>query len=204
MHNGACECAQPPLVSNPALAALATACCLLLAACCCLKQHEQEPSLESLVWPVHRPCGAKNAGNQSRGLLPCPPVGQTGGALSCILCFLGCFCHFCLLEICRIDKIKESIQPQVPLRLPCYDFAPVAKQFLVILRPFLCCAPHPLWGPIPPKGWGHQSGAPEWHDWGNIREGVDETSKPLDSRSVTGGEYKAQVQIHRGVLIHDY
>ena len=28
-------------------------------------------------------------------------------------------------------KSKESIQPQVPLRLPCYDFAPVAKQFLV-------------------------------------------------------------------------
>ncbi len=28
-------------------------------------------------------------------------------------------------------KIKESIQPQVPLRLPCYDFAPVTKQPLV-------------------------------------------------------------------------
>ncbi len=32
----------------------------------------------------------------------------------------------------------------------------------------------------------------------------EEASKPLDSRSVTGGEYKAQVRIHRGVLIHDY
>ena len=27
---------------------------------------------------------------------------------------------------------------------------------------------------------------------------------PSYSRSVTGGEYKAQVLIHRGVLIHDY
>jgi len=31
-----------------------------------------------------------------------------------------------------------------------------------------------------------------------------ESSDPLNSQSVTGGEYKAQVQIHRGVLIHDY
>ena len=28
-------------------------------------------------------------------------------------------------------KRKESFQPQVPLRLPCYDFAPVTKQPLV-------------------------------------------------------------------------
>lgn len=26
---------------------------------------------------------------------------------------------------------RESIQPQVPLRLPCYDFAPVTKQIIV-------------------------------------------------------------------------
>ena len=24
-----------------------------------------------------------------------------------------------------MDSVKEVIQPQVPLRLPCYDFAPV-------------------------------------------------------------------------------
>ena len=24
-----------------------------------------------------------------------------------------------------VDSVKEVIQPQVPLRLPCYDFAPV-------------------------------------------------------------------------------
>lgn len=35
--------------------------------------------------------------------------------------------------------IKEVIQPQVPLRLPCYDFAPVAR---------------PVIGPCPqPEGW---------------------------------------------------
>ena len=28
--------------------------------------------------------------------------------------------------------------------------------------------------------------------------------KPVNFQSVTGGEYKAQVHIHRGVLIHDY
>jgi len=33
---------------------------------------------------------------------------------------------------------------------------------------------------------------------------VKNPSNPLDFQSVTGGEYKAQVQIHRGVLIHDY
>lgn len=32
----------------------------------------------------------------------------------------------------------------------------------------------------------------------------DKTSSPIDSEFVTGGEYKAQVHIHRGVLIHDY
>ena len=26
--------------------------------------------------------------------------------------------------------LKKSIQPQVPLRLPCYDFAPVTKKVL--------------------------------------------------------------------------
>ena len=30
------------------------------------------------------------------------------------------------------------------------------------------------------------------------------TSNPLHFQGVTGGEYKAQVRIHRGMLIHDY
>ena len=29
------------------------------------------------------------------------------------------------------SSIKEVIQPQVPLRLPCYDFTPVAKPTVV-------------------------------------------------------------------------
>jgi len=33
---------------------------------------------------------------------------------------------------------------------------------------------------------------------------VEKFSDLLNFQSVTGGEYKAQVQIHRGVLIHDY
>jgi hypothetical protein len=28
--------------------------------------------------------------------------------------------------------------------------------------------------------------------------------RSFDFQSVTGGEYKAQVRIHRGMLIHDY
>ena len=34
---------------------------------------------------------------------------------------------------------KEVIQPQVPLRLPCYDFTPVADPTVV------ACAPLPGW-----------------------------------------------------------
>ena len=33
---------------------------------------------------------------------------------------------------------------------------------------------------------------------------VFQTSSQIDFRSVTGGVYKAQVQIHRGMLIRDY
>ena len=33
----------------------------------------------------------------------------------------GCPGLFCLTR----SSVKEVIQPQVPLRLPCYDFAPV-------------------------------------------------------------------------------
>ncbi len=31
---------------------------------------------------------------------------------------------------------KEVIQPQVPLRLPCYDFTPVAKPTVVACFPY--------------------------------------------------------------------
>ncbi len=38
---------------------------------------------------------------------------------------LNCSCLLCLI-FC-----KEVIQPQVPLRLPCYDFTPVMKHTVV-------------------------------------------------------------------------
>ena len=31
----------------------------------------------------------------------------------------------CLIAVCNLLHRKEVIQPQVPLRLPCYDFIPV-------------------------------------------------------------------------------
>ena len=36
---------------------------------------------------------------------------------------------------CQILR-KEVIQPQVPLRLPCYDFTPVAKPTVVACLPY--------------------------------------------------------------------
>ena len=32
-----------------------------------------------------------------------------------------------------LQNIKEVIQPQVPLRLPCYDLAPVMKHTVVVV-----------------------------------------------------------------------
>ena len=34
-------------------------------------------------------------------------------------------------DICLLNSRKEVIQPQVPLRLPCYDFTPVADLTVV-------------------------------------------------------------------------
>ena len=65
---------------------------------------------------------------------------------------------------------KEVIQPQVPLRLPCYDLVPIAE-----LR-FGACLPR-------------VSSA---------------TSAPPHFRGLTGGVYKAQEHIHRGMLTRDY
>ncbi len=66
------------------------------------------------------------------------------------------------------------IQPQVPLRLPCYDFVPVMNHTVVTV--------------LPPNKRGVKlatSGAIHFHD-------------------VTGGVYKARERIHRDVLIRDY
>ena len=69
---------------------------------------------------------------------------------------------------------KEVIQPQVPLRLPCYDFTPVAD--LTVDG----CLPDP-----------------------KIRVSSP-ASGQTNSHGVTGGVYKARERIHRGMLIRDY
>ncbi len=65
---------------------------------------------------------------------------------------------------------KEVIQPQVPLRLPCYDLVPIAEFILdacfLTVSAALSDAPH--------------------------------------FRGLTGGVYKAQEHIHRGMLTRDY
>ena len=65
---------------------------------------------------------------------------------------------------------KEVIQPQVPLRLPCYDLVPLTK--LTFSASLLTVG-------------SAISGAP--------RLG-----------GLTGGVYKAQEHIHRGMLTRDY
>ena len=71
----------------------------------------------------------------------------------------------------RISKVilrKEVIQPQVPLRLPCYDLVPITG-FI-----FGACLAAPATSDAPRFG------------------------------GLTGGVYKAQEHIHRGMLIRDY
>lgn len=63
---------------------------------------------------------------------------------------------------------KEVIQPQVPLRLPCYDLVPITG-FI-----FGACREAPATSDTPRFG------------------------------GLTGGVYKAQEPIHRGMLIRDY
>ena len=63
---------------------------------------------------------------------------------------------------------KEVIQPQVPLRLPCYDLVPIT---------------------------GFTFGA---------RLAASATSGAPRFGGLTGGVYKAQEPIHRGMLIRDY
>ena len=65
---------------------------------------------------------------------------------------------------------KEVIQPQVPLRLPCYDLVPIAE---FILDAWLLAVTSAA------------SDAPHF-------------------RGLTGGVYKAQEHIHRGMLTRDY
>jgi len=62
------------------------------------------------------------------------------------------------------------IQPQVLLRLPCYDLVPIIE---LTFGAFLLAV-------------------------------GSATSGASDFRGLTGGVYKAQEHIHRGVLIRDY
>ena len=62
------------------------------------------------------------------------------------------------------------IQPQVPLRLPCYDLVPITEFALGTLLLAVASA----------------------------------TSDTPHFRGLTGGVYKAQEHIHRGILIRDY
>ncbi len=63
---------------------------------------------------------------------------------------------------------KEVIQPQVPLRLPCYDLVPIAE-----------------------------------FTFGVCHDGATTSGAP-HFRGLTGGVYKAQEHIHRGMLTRDY
>jgi hypothetical protein len=69
---------------------------------------------------------------------------------------------------------KEVIQPQLPLRLPCYDFVPITSPTFDAYAPSVSRAVRPA-----------ASGLAGFHD-------------------VTGGVYKARERIHRGVLTHGY
>ena len=62
------------------------------------------------------------------------------------------------------------IQPQVPLRLPCYDLVPIVKLTFGACLLTVSLA----------------------------------TSGPPNFRGLTGGVYKAQEHIHRGMLTRDY
>jgi len=69
---------------------------------------------------------------------------------------------------------KEVIQPQVPLRLPCYDFTPITNHTVGACLPFASSRVSST------------------------------TSGAINFQGVTGGVYKARERIHRGVLIRDY
>ena len=78
------------------------------------------------------------------------------------------FEHITVLKL--IILRKEVIQPQVPLRLPCYDLVPIAE---FILGAWLLAV-------------------------------TSATSDAPHFRGLTGGVYKAQEHIHRGMLTRDY
>jgi len=94
------------------------------------------------------------------------------------------------------------IQPQVPLRLPCYDFTPITGRTLgtclqalsltSVLLPALALSKR-------------RKARQTFKDRCPVECLVSPaTSGTVDFRGVTGGVYKARERIHRGMLIHDY
>jgi hypothetical protein len=78
--------------------------------------------------------------------------------------------YFLVTEVVLGILRKEVIQPQVPLRLPCYDLVPIAE---FIFGTWLLAV-------------------------------TSVTSDTPHFRGLTGGVYKAQEHIHRGMLTRDY
>ena len=80
---------------------------------------------------------------------------------------------------------KEVFHPQIPLRIPCYDFTPITG---LTVGPHLRLAKSRL-------HWVNQKGLP-FKAPAERRRG---TSGTTDFRGVTGGVYKARERIHRNV-----
>ena len=80
---------------------------------------------------------------------------------------------------------KELIRQQVPLQPLCYDFTPVNDPFLI-------------------QVYCNTFKYSSYEGFFNALSNNPHLSKEILSQSVTGDVYKAQVQIHRAMLIHDY
>ena len=96
---------------------------------------------------------------------PCPRGQRTRSVFS-----LMASADWCTSSGLAVSFRKEVIQPQVPLRLPCYDLVPIAE---FILGAWLLAV-------------------------------TSATSDAPHFRGLTGGVYKAQEHIHRGMLTRDY
>jgi hypothetical protein len=93
---------------------------------------------------------------------------------------------------------KEVIQPQVPLRLPCYDLVPVIE--LTVGRrlpaPILECHPSTIMEVPVSQRTSENSSTPISQNWCGVS---NPTSGTPNSHHLTGGVYKAQEHIHRVV-----
>ena len=77
-----------------------------------VKDHSEAPEGVSLSSP---PCHSRER-TQTR------PVFEKQAAV------LDITCRGPITEVMSLGSLKEVIQPQVPLRLPCYDFTPIIDQ----------------------------------------------------------------------------